>query len=323
MTNIDLYCLSPQGFSSSILRMDKMRLTVMPVALRPEGEASTTSMAVAALKHPSGWISTSVEDAGRVILQARELLASVLPPDIDRDPDLKDQSHRLESLGVEYSSGSPNLMFTAVLPIAATELGGSDSVWAALPTKRGDAILESEGPASTALVRYWRGQLVRTTAAFDFLPEFFTVSQVRSVYSSVWGEEQQDANFQRWLLSAKSADSRPILAEEDSEVVQRSTQAAFVDRMARALGAEPSSVASNWDAKYIGVSAGVAALGVGMKAIPAAVVAGAIVGSLVSWQRTRGAGRPPAWFRRTTPRRVELQAWYPVRPTFGSPVSLD
>jgi len=295
-----------------------MRLTVMPVALRPEGDDPGSPMAVSVLRSTSGLITEMVEDIAAVVPQAESMLAAALPSEVDDDPDLRGRNRRLENIGVDYSSGVPNLLFSAVLPIAATELNGEPDRWTRLVMREADDAARVTAPETRALVRYWRDQLLRTTAAFDFLPEYFPLSQVRAIYSSVWGEEQQDANFQRWMLSAKDVESAPVLAEVASEVVQRSAQAAFVERVARVLGAVPSSIQSNWDPKYVGVSAGVAALGGGMKAIPAAVVAGAIVGSLVGWQRARGAGRPPAWFRRTNVQRVELLTWYPVRPPIGS-----
>lgn len=295
-----------------------MRLTVLPVALHPEGDDPLSPMAVSVLSAGSSSSSAVVEDVTRVLPQARRMLAGMLPSEIKGDMELRRRTQQLESVGVDYTSGVPNLLFSAVLPIAASELDGEVNDWVRLAPSQGDVGVDPADPGISALVRYWREQLVHTTAALDFLPEFFTVSQVRAVYSSVWGEEQADANFQRWLLSARDVEATPVVTEVASERVQQSTQDAFVQRMASALGAEPVSIARNWDPKYVGLSAGVAALGGGMKAIPAAAVAGAIVGSLVSWQRARGAGRPPAWFRRTNAHRVELQTWYPVRPNFNA-----
>ncbi len=279
-------------------------------------------MAVSVLCSERGLLSEEVEDAEHVIPQVRRMLAGVLPREIDQDPVLRRRVQRLENVGVEYSAGAPNLLFSAVLPIAASELDGRANRWTRLVQGRADARTHPPEAEVSALLGYWRQQLVRTTAAFDFLPEFFPISQVRAVYSSVWGEDQQDANFQRWLLSARDVDAEPVVAEQDSADVQRSTQAAFIDRVAGVLGAEPSGIANNWDPKYVGVSAGIAALGGGMRAFPVAVAAGAIVGSLVGWQRARSAGRPPSWFRRTQPQRVELQTWYPVRPSLGLPEAL-
>lgn len=286
----------------------------MPVGLRPNAQASVAPLGVAVLMNDRGFVSASVDDLGTVVAQAQALLTSVLPQEVTGDPELGPRGGGLESIGVDYSAGAPNLLFSAVVPIAASELSDDAAVWSPLASSRTGGDDAGMTPERTMLLRYWRDQLLRTTAAFDFLPQYFPASQVRAIYSSVWGEEQQDANFQRWLLTAQDIDAQRIVLEQDSESVRDRAQEAFSSRVSRPLGAESSSIARGWDPKYVGISAGVAALGAGMGAIPAAAAAGAVVGSLVSWQRFRGAGRPPAWFSRRTPTRVELQTWYPARP---------
>ena len=52
----------------------------------------------------------------------------------------------------------------------------------------------------------------------------------------------------------------------------------------------------------------------GLVALPAVALAGAIVGGTIAWQRATNTGRPPIWYTRHIDDRVDLKAWYPVRP---------
>lgn len=227
----------------------------------------------------------------------------------------------LENAGVDYSSGVPDLLLTAVLPIAAAELDNSPDDWPLLTPWVGDAppaervpLLRLD-PVQAAMISYWRGQLTRTTAAFDFLPRFFTMFQARSVYASVWGERQADGNFQRWLLTAEGVKTGKVCREVPDEEARLATQTEFAQRLAdAATGISPAMVREQWDPKIIGTSGAVAGLAGVAAWIPAAHVVGAIVGATVGYQRAKSAGRPPRWYSRTTSGRADLRTHYPVRP---------
>lgn len=297
--------------------MMRLRVTVVPVVLRPTDEdARTPQMAVSMFKPGGKWLDTTVSDATEALQAARRVLDDAVPARVDNDPQELKWASRLENAGVVYRFGEPNLTLTAVLPIAAAELSGTTGDWSTLtPWVDGRSTRTQLGdldPIRAAIISYWRGQLVQTTAALDFLPKYFPTSQVRSVYSSVWGENQADGNFQRWFASARDASEDHVCVGVVDEVVREATQTAFAERLA-GVGFTAAKVATAWDPKFVGLSAGVGALA-GVGAMPAAVVAGAIVGSLVGWQRAKGTGRPPSWYSRTKTDRVELKTWYPVRP---------
>jgi len=275
-------------------------------------------LSVSAFRSGSEWL-TAKADPSEALDAARRLLNSAIPSEVESEERDVAANIRLESAGVDYSSGTPNLLFTSVLPIAATELGGDG--WGELV----DWVKSSENarpqagadPVRAAISAYWRDQLVKTTAAFDFLPKYFPASQVRSVYASVWGESQVDSNFQRWLTTARDVNGEALCAEVTDAAVRDEAQAAFAKRLSQtgtAVGvATATSVARAWDPKFVGTSGKIGAMS-GLAVIPAAVVAGAIVGSLVSWQSSRATGRPPSRYRRVVPERTSLRTWYPVRP---------
>ncbi|TFB66188.1 hypothetical protein [Cryobacterium sp. Hz9] len=290
--------------------MLRFRVTVVPVVLRPiDDDPQTPHLAVSMLRPSGDWLDATVPDAAAALSTARRLLDEAVPEDVDAG------DVRMENAGVDYSSGEPNLLFTAVLPIAAAELRGTTNDWSLLTPWADDgptrAALLRLDPVQAAMVHYWRDRLVQTTAAFDFLPRYFTTSQARSVYSSVWGESQADGNFQRWLASARDVNGMALCEGVSDVEVRREAQTAFAERVAK-VGLTAEGVTKAWDVKFVGVSAGVGALS-GVASIPAAAVAGAIVGSLIGWQRAKGAGRPPSWYH-TTRSRIDLKTWYPVRP---------
>lgn len=289
-------------------------VTVVPVALRPLAEdAQSALMGVATLRPGGDWLSTRVTNPASALEVARRMLDDTVHPDLRTRVGL-------ENAGVDYASGEPRLLFTAVLPIAAAELASTSRDWPLLTPWVGD------GPAAArvrlhrldatqaAIVAYWRGQLMRTTAAFDFLPRYFTMFQVRSVFSSIWGDRQPDGNFLRWLSSAEDVNKLKVCMEVDGEEARREIQASFAERLAAAAGVSAAMVKQQWDPKIIGTSAGVAGLAGLASLIPAAQVVGAIVGATIGYQRARGAGRPPRWYRRVVEKRILLRTWYPVRP---------
>ena len=290
-------------------------MTVVPVALRPMVEGQATQFRVSTLRPHGSWLTAQVPDPKAVLDVARGLVDDALT---DVLPSEARGELRLENAGVEYSSGAPNLLFTAVLPIAAAELADAAD-WPLLTPWRG-----SEGaprhqpldPVRAALIAYWHEQLVHTTAALSFLPAYFTMFQARSIYSSVWGQQQAEGNFQRWFATAKAVDDSLLCEEATDEKVQRRTQEELASRLTKAglHGLSFASVAKAWsDPKIVGASASVTALA-GFAALPVAALAGAVVGSAVGYQASKSAGRPPRWYKRSTKERKQLKSWYPVRP---------
>lgn len=290
--------------------MMSLQVTVVPVALRPFGDDAQPPLRVCMLRRGGDWLTDTVADPTLALMTAKRLLEEAVHPELKG-------SVRLENVGVDYSSEGPNLLFTTALPIAAAELSSAPDDWPLLTPwgdeDRREAVqMLRPDPVRVAMIAYWRGQLMHRTAAFDFLPRYFSTSQVRSVYASVWGENQAEGNFQRWLGSARDEGGRAVCEDVQDALVRREAQSMFVKRM-RNVGLTAAAVTRAWDPKIVGMSASVAALA-GVVAIPAAVIAGSMVGSLISWQNAKGPGRPPSWYRRTVDDRVDLKAGYPVRP---------
>lgn len=130
----------------------------------------------------------------------------------------------------------------------------------------------------------------------------------------MWGENQADGNFQRWLSGARVATGQPACREVPAAEVRRETQPALAECLAATTpGLATATVAGQSDPRIIGTSRDVPALA-GARLVPAAALTGARVGAAVGWQRSRGAGRPPTWYTRTMSRRADLSTWYPARP---------
>lgn len=300
--------------------MSNLRLTVVPVALRAvDDEPGRPALSVAYFRSGDDWLTTEVSSASEVVSAARQMLDEAVPEELLSDGRKAADVFRLENAGVDYSTGQPNLLLTVVLPIAATEL--QRGRWTELvpwaENAGADARPQPLDPVRGAIAMFWRDQLTTSTAALDFLPKYFPASQVRAVYESLWGATQSDGNFQRWLTTARGADGGVICAEVADSSVREEAQIAFAENLSAAGMAAGlmtgTAIASAWDPKYVGTSGKVSALA-GLAVIPAAVVAGALVGSFVSWQRSKVTGRPPSWYSRTAEIRTDLRALYAVRP---------
>ena len=304
--------------------MSTLRVTVVPVALRAEDDSTRPTLSLSYFSSDTGWLSEAVTEPSEVAGIGQRLLSRAVPNELLTEHLEAIHTLRLENAGVDYSSGSPNLLLTAALPIAVTELRGD--AWTELvpwpSSTRGSAQRAVLDPVRVAIAGYWREQLMKTTAALDFLPKYFPASQVRAVYESLWGGSQAESNFQRWLTTARDTDGTAICEEVFDSSVREEAQAAFA-RNLTATGmtagmTTANAIARAWDPKFVGTSGKVSALA-GLAVIPAAVVAGALAGSLVSWQRSRVTGRPPAWYQRTVATRSGLKALYVVRPAVPLP----
>ncbi|WP_336630985.1 MULTISPECIES: hypothetical protein [unclassified Microbacterium] len=304
--------------------MPTLRVTVVPVALRANDDPTRPALSLSYFSLDSGWLSEAVSEPSDVVGLARQLLSRAVPDELLTEEFDAIYTLRLENAGVEYSSGSPNLLLTATLPIAVTEL--RSDAWTELVPWPANARRSEQraplDPVRLAIAGYWREQLTKTTAALDLLPKYFPASQVRAVYESLWGGGQAESNFQRWLTTARDTNGAAICEEVIDSSVREEAQAAFA-RNLTATGmtagmTTATAVARAWDPKFVGTSGKVSALA-GLAVIPAAVVAGALVGSLVSWQRSRITGRPPAWYQRTVATRSDLKALYVVRPAVTLP----
>jgi hypothetical protein len=123
-------------------------------------------------------------------------------------------TRHLEMAGVVQAPGKVQLVYTAPVPtpLAETELdvsAGSSYAWQTVSASRGKQPRSPEprrrtGP-DAAVLDYWRQAFEETNFALDFLPEHFTLLQLRSLYDAVWGYDQDPSGFKRWAVERAGA----------------------------------------------------------------------------------------------------------------------
>ena len=290
------------------------RLTVVlvPISLAPYSEGNDVK--VVAYK-PRGWLERTV-GSGQVGQVTQELIAQVPGFDPEHVP-----APDPESVGFLLEGDTTRLVFTAPIPMAATlsiGIADDDPEWIALPTAGQTAV--NLDAVHSLVLHHWRRALADTTAAFDLLPQYFTTSQVRSIYATVWGESRDWSNFHRWLHTS----NRGICREEPVQQVSRAVEGALSTGLtagtftAAALGDHPRRQAAVRAAsRYIGISP--MALGPIAGAVAPLVVAAAVTGGLVAYQRQITRGKTPSWFTRTSSSRVVLFEQYTPRPEWMRP----
>lgn len=300
--------------------MASLSVVVVPASLLPVGEAQ---LRVVTYRPGGAWLTRTVPDAAQTRDVARELLQQVLP----EDPDFR--STRLESAGVDFSGETPKIVLTAavrMLPELADPQrldGDTHPDWPLLaPWQPVGLAAEVIDDTRALLIAHWREQLERTTAAFDFLPRYFTTAQVRAIYSSIWGEAQNDGNFHRWLHPKLNAERicKPAPAEMVRSEVETRLAAGLrtlSDLMPTVMGAASGMAASRQAAAiFVDSAVGISPRRMGPMAlaVPAVAAIGAVVGGAVAYQSGRSAGKQPVWYEREDAEREPLAVWYAPKP---------
>lgn len=85
----------------------------------------------------------------------------------------------------------------ADLPDPQRGEGVADARWRAVDELRDDELAFDHADVLHAAIDRARGKLEYTTLAVTFLPEEFTITQLRRVYESVWGTALDAGNFHR------------------------------------------------------------------------------------------------------------------------------
>lgn len=177
-------------------------VTVVPVAVQQEGHEGRPTFA--GLAGADGeWATSPLH--GRAGSTAERLLSAVLPPAatfLDRQT----LHLRPVTFSEDPDTGSVTLLYTVALPMALTAAEDAASRWRPLviPAPSADDA-RSAGDSAVAQVKYaedllehWREVLEDTAGALLFLARYWTMPQLRVVYSAVWGYEQDAASFNRW-----------------------------------------------------------------------------------------------------------------------------
>jgi hypothetical protein len=195
--------------------------------------------------------------------------------------------------GAQPSSRSVVLVYTAVIPtpLAEAELditAGSPYAWRTMNTSRGrrdDRRTPKRRSGEDALVlEYWRQAFEETDVALDFLPEFLSLPQLRSLYDAVWGYDQDPSGFKRWAIDRKGAFQN--LLDEVTEPAILDT--AFYESLGRRLPAEQA-------AKAGAISAGgLTAAPTPALALPIGLSAAVVVNKLY-----RRRGPDPTWLTKS------------------------
>lgn len=216
-------------------------------------------------------------------------------------------------------NGDVTLIFTAAGPISAVLASGpspsTDWIQLAPWVAAGESLAEAD-PVRTHLLDHWRQAVEESTAAFDLLPQYFTTSQARAVYASLWGSHQDPGNFHRWLHQRNAGVCEKVEAETVRYYVEDAmARAARWQAMGDTLGAMNTAA---WDrGTMVGVSP--MALGTLARVVPKLGLVAGMVGAAVAFQERNARGTVPTWFTRTTPERRVLSELYAPRPAWLLP----
>lgn len=274
----------------------------------PIGEAQ---LRVVAHKPRKGWLQDCVAGVEPVAL-ARELLGQT--PGLDKVP-----APEVEAVGFVTDSATTRLVYTAPLSLSALlaiDAEQGDPEWTLL-APWGKTSLDALDDVHAMVLNHWRLAVAETTAAFDLLPNYFTTTQVRALYSSIWGQARDWSNFHRWLHKNNAGICREVAPQKvETEVDKALNSAPHLMAAAAAAGTTANllsaAIAGATSSGLVGTSP--VAVGTLARALPGVRVAAALTGGAIAYQRSVARGKAPAWFTRTHPERRVLQEPYSPRP---------
>jgi hypothetical protein len=248
----------------------------------------------------------------------------------------------------ETRSGSPvSLIYSVALPAAVADIADraalSDFTWQPLLAPRRkfeDAIAEgpamvSGAPYAHLVLDFWRQSLEETTDVLAFLPQYFTLRQLREMYNAVWGYEQDFNAFKAWALKKKTlgeyiedvgtkvpnfgdgnafqlTDGKVDVEAEDDRVAARIRQRLEIAHAAAVFTSGKKGVSI--------ATVAAAALPV-MSGAGAGLILGYVTGAAIhGYARTQSAaGAKPTWYMRKSERPVvgdKLNIVYSPRPAW-------
>jgi 8-oxo-dGTP diphosphatase len=95
-----------------------------------------------------------------------------------------------------------SVAYLAFAPSLPEPVGGGDAASAAwVPVEEAKRLAFDHGTILAAGLDRARSKLEYTPLACAFVPEVFTIGELRAVYTAVWGEELHAGNFHRKVLS--------------------------------------------------------------------------------------------------------------------------
>ncbi len=180
----------------------RLRVTVVPVAVQQAGLAGRPTF-VGLLDSKAEWATSPLHD--RADTTAEGLLQQLLPESL-RFLDHSALTLRPVTFSEDADSGCITLLYTVALPMALTAAEETAGRWIHLvqpaagadeARAAGDSAISAAEYAET-LLQHWRKVLEDTAGGLLFLARYWTMPQLRDVYSGVWGYEQDAASFNRW-----------------------------------------------------------------------------------------------------------------------------
>ncbi len=282
------------------------------------------------------WANASMLKDPRTV--ANDLLTSILG-----DADLRGLAELLE---IDSSSLQPVefvdrgkqlvLIYTLSLPTGWTDVPSLSDRWVRLcgtePTRnvakdlgRMQIADERTAPYAELVLDHWRQLLEETPAVLSFLAPFFTLAQVRDVYSAVWGYEQDATHWGTWAnRNLEGFAYEPVDPADVREGFrQLLNQPQWPDLSGMAAEASAPLIEGPHQDRWTGTSR--EALGT----VAASLIPGAALGALtsaVAHQVVKPRGNPSQWSRALLSRtdlydpwgipRTKLKSVYSPRPTW-------
>lgn len=306
--------------------MPELRVGVVPTALAAESDTDLRLK----VWLPGGKLRVRpIADAGEAFRVAAELTFG--PKATSEDTSRLFRIQKTAWVPLDDGDSPAVLLFLVPLPMWAPAIVGQESLktakaehlvidssnpdWEPLVRRRSGHLDVTNGPIRQTIVSRWQHELETTTAAFDFLPKFFTTSQLRSVYASAWGldpnADLDAANFNKWLHKGKNAGvCVPVSASE----VRESVEERFADELAGRQVGEDARLAATGELARMGapiVGLGLRAAGLGPLGLIAGIAgAAAIAGAAVAFQTSTAPGKPPQWYRRAEEQTVPLREYF-------------
>jgi len=320
--------------------MARVDVMVLPVSVRDVDG----SPVVVGLPDPSGgWVreTSATDPAGAALRMLEELLP--VPRSLLREEWLRPLPVTFYEREDSPGNRAVVLLYTASVPVAvaADENVPGNERWRALlnpaasaeaAKSTGRAMLTPLGESADleeAVLDFWRQKLEGTAAALLFLPPYWTMPQLRDVYSGFWGYEQDAAGFGRWALKGDPPAWGADLIREKGDKLDVSAQMAStfeqiykVASDPNAYGAIASGAAEGWRAMTIfsdllGTGTGLSLKTGKAKLLAAALPVGALAATaaLVAYQPTR-RGKDPVWYSTAVqrPEQHHLAKLYQPRP---------
>lgn len=309
----------------------EVQVVVVPVSVRQAGVPTLVGLQAKG----GGWARAPLEGTGRDT--AQRVLATSLPPggtilEVERR-----RARPATFVEDERGFAGLTLLYTTALPMAFADPAAPDSDrWFPLvhprtkaeEARQAGADLLANVPFAHPIVDHWRQSMEDSAGGLLFLSRYWTLPQLRDVYSAVWGYEQDTASFTKWV--------KPSLAEAFQEVTDPDLTAELAESLAdateelsggpddarqatRAAARSAASMAA-WHALSSSLRPGHrVGLGLGgpvlAGALPLAVVAGA---AAVTAYQSSTRGRAPTWYETVAKRPLEhkLQRTYAPRPAW-------